>query len=56
MSDAEATVRAAILEAVASTAHLTQLTAGPEVEEMIDAIVRNLKRPETAWAPRELFA
>jgi hypothetical protein len=54
MTDAEATVRAAILEALASNADQTGLIAGPATEQVVDAIVEGLVAPETVWATREL--
>jgi len=56
MSDAEATVRGALLGALANTAHETGLVAGPPTERLVDELVAALRAPETAWATRELFA
>ena len=42
-SDAELTVKSALLDAIASTAHLTRLTAGNASEALLEALMEKIK-------------
>jgi hypothetical protein len=48
MTEAEATVRHAIRNAMASTSELTGLRAGPVVDRLVDAILVSLLKPAAA--------
>jgi hypothetical protein len=54
MSDAKATVRFAIRDAIAETAHLTGLRAGTASERLIDAIYREITSPHLRWATHKV--
>ena len=50
MSDAERVVRHAIRNAMTSTSDLTGLRAGPGVDSLVDAILRELLAEPVRWA------
>jgi hypothetical protein len=54
MTEAEATVRHAIRNAMTSTSELTGLRAGPVVDRLVDAILTSLLDPPVSSAIREL--
>lgn len=55
MTDAEATARFALLDAIAATASETGVRAGPGAEKLVDALLAAVREPATAWAFRALL-
>jgi hypothetical protein len=54
MTDAETTLRSAILDGVASSAQDHGFRAGPESDALVDAVDRAITDPGIRWALREL--
>ena len=54
MTQAEATVRHAIRNAMASTSDVTGLRAGSACDRLVDAILANLREPQVSQAIRDL--
>lgn len=53
---AEATIRSAILGAMADTSHETGLRAGAAVDSLLQAIMKSITAPDVLWALTELGA